>query len=397
MLVNFLHMLVHQQTRKKVFQLLEGDFLNHVMDLARNRYIDHYASKEDELRSRLDSLLENKKTKCDELEESELVSFLISWSINRDGNVTQVVTPRAAKLHIETLRRILTEQHNICPDLTFPSLGRWEKGWISGIITNKKFQMRQANQFPSLMVERYVRLMNEDIQKWKLQDQKTSQFRVKLYYALLMKTSWLISYATGSNMGEVLAKKWSELSFFVTEGQRGLLLRSDTGKGEKINGLSCFTTEDEICPVQAVTLWMKFQGITVSQNGIFAGFKQDDLIFPMFRTVRSALKTDQFTVKMKRFELTHSLDYKYSAHAGRTVLGAGIALTTYRNKLLVFKDMRILANFNFKINEEGLTRYTKSISEFLMIGFTSKGALTRKKSRNNPEELRELKEKVDDE
>ena len=66
---------------------------------------------------------------------------------------------------------------------------------------------------------------------------------------------------------------------------------------------------------------------------------------------------------MKSFDETHSLEYRYSAHAGRTVLGTGIAVTTYRNKALVFKDSRILANFNFKINEEQLVRYTKSTSD----------------------------------
>ena len=87
-------------------------------------------------------------------------------------------------------------------------------------------------------------------------------------------------------MGEVLGKKCSELSFFVTEGLRGLLLKANTDKGDKMMCLSCFTTEDEICPVQALTLWMRFQGTSVSQNGVLAGFTQGDLIFPMFRTVK---------------------------------------------------------------------------------------------------------------
>ena len=250
---------------------LNGEIYEFIPELAKKKYINSFANTKDELEQRLDMLIKDLKVNIANLREVDLMRFLVSWSANRGKGRSQTIAPQTAKKYIRMIRKIISERYRESADKIFPSLGRWEKGWIADIITNRKYEMKQANFFPVSLVKTYADFFDQDVAKWKNQNQTVKQFRSQLYYTVLVKTAMLISFATGNRMCEILFTRWESLSFHETAGMRGMLIKIGKSKsdleGNRTGQISCFATNDAVCPVQAMSRWMKFLGIKVTKKG----------------------------------------------------------------------------------------------------------------------------------
>ena len=224
------------------------------------------------------------------LAEEHLLRFLVSWSANRGRGRSQTVAPQTAKRYIRMIREVIEDTYQLKPDLLFPSLARWENGWIADIITNRSYEMKQANFFPVSLIQKYVQLMDKDIVRLKRQDLKIGLFRSRLYYAQLIRTAMLISFATGNRMCEILQATIVNLSFHETAGMRGMLIKIGKSKsdleGNRTGQISCFAIEDDICPVKAVSGWLKATGVGFKTDGSICSPGTNALIFPMFQTIK---------------------------------------------------------------------------------------------------------------
>ena len=185
-------------------------------------------------------------------------------------------------------RDVIFEYFGIQADSLFPTLSRWEKGWIADIITNRSYEMKQANFFPVPLIQQYTEYWDKDIEKGRRGDLKISLLRSRLYYSMMMKTAVLISFATGNRMCEILQARLENLSFHETSGMKGLLIKIGRSKsdleGNRTAQISCFAIDDIICPLKALSQWLKFTDIQILKDGTICSPIKKALIFPMFQT-----------------------------------------------------------------------------------------------------------------
>ena len=233
------------------------------------------------------------------MKEEQLLRFLVSWSANRGRGRSQTITPQTAKKYIRMTREIISEKFGVQADSLFPSLARWEKGWIADIITSRNYEMKQANFFPVPLIQEYVGLFNADITRMKQRDLKISLLRSRLYYIILVKTAMLISFATGNRMCEILQARLDNLSFHETGGMKGMLIKIGKSKsdleGNRTGQISCFELDDAICPLKAVSEWLKFTKVKILKDGTICTSAKKALIFPMFQSFDKVSKKRAIT------------------------------------------------------------------------------------------------------
>lgn len=285
-----------------------GEIFDFIDELAKKKFINSFTNTKEELTHRLKSWVDSVGGDVRALAEEHLMRFMVSWSANRGRGRSQTIAPQTAKRYIRLLRDVIREQYQVKPDLLFPLLARWEKGWISDIITNRSYEMKQANFFPVSLIQKYICLMDKDIVKLKRQDLKVSTLRSRLYYACLIRTAMLISFATGNRMCEILQARLINLSFHETSGMKGMLIKIGRSKsdleGNRTGQISCFAIDDDICPVKAVSVWLKYTGVVFKADGTICPPSPMALIFPMFQTNRKV--SDTYVILFTR---SHKADW----------------------------------------------------------------------------------------